>query len=223
MTTANCAVLLNTKVNIETANQEELIAAFEQRITAICMIRAEKANLDPESDVVKHQISAIIDWLRSTDFYTAPASTRFHDSEPIGLLRHSLNVYNQALDIKNLPKFSKVSLDSIALVSLCHDLCKIGLYSSYMRNVKNEETGVWEKVPSYKREKPMYPIGHGQASVYILSRFIKLSFEEMLAIRWHMGAWYVCDSEMDDLQKSNEDYPLGHLLQFADQLSIVNY
>ena len=93
----------------------------------------------------------------------------------------------------------------------------------YMRNVKNDETGIWEKVPSYKRIDASIPLGHGAQSMFMASRLFKLTADESLAIRWHMGVWNVSSNEYNDLQQANENYPLVHLLQFADQLSIVNY
>lgn len=167
----------------------------------------------------------IVAWLETTDFFTAPASTRYHESEVCGLVFHSLKVYNEATTLQSIPAFSSCNVCSWALVALVHDWCKIGLYEQFTRNVKNEHTGQWEKVPSFKIAdvKRNNTLGHGAASMFIIGQYIRLSYEEALAIRWHMGTWNVCESEFGDLQDSNENYPLVHMIQFADQLAITLY
>lgn len=167
----------------------------------------------------------ILTWLETTDFFTAPASTRYHESAPCGLVFHSLKVYNEATTLQTIPAFASCNVCNWALAALVHDWCKIGLYESYTRNVKNETTGQWEKVPSFKiaEVKRNNTLGHGTASMFMISQFIRLSLEEALAIRWHMGTWNVCDGEFNDLQDSNENYPLVHMIQFADQLAITKY
>lgn len=162
-------------------------------------------------------------WITGTDFFTAPASTRFHGSFEGGLCEHHLDVYNETVDLLTLPKFQHVNADSAYLVALVHDFCKIGQYVPYMRNVKNDETGQWEKVQAYKYDKPAFPLGHGVTSMWIASKLIPMSFEEMLAVRWHMGSYRCIYDELGELQESNERYPLVLLLQFADQLSITGY
>ena len=163
----------------------------------------------------------LITWLRNTDFYEAPASTRYHESYKHGLLIHTLNVYNNICDLWKLDKFHDVDIYSAALVALVHDWCKIGLYEVYQKNVK--ENGVWKQVDAFKRNSPSYPLGHGETSMFLADRFCKLTPEEATAIRWHMGKWYCHDSLDNDLQTANETFPLVHMLQFADQLSITNY
>ena len=163
-------------------------------------------------------------WIENTDFFTAPASTRFHGSFEGGLLEHHLDVYNECVNLCKLPKFSdKVEPSSAYLCALVHDLCKVGLYSPYMRNVKNDETGRWEKVQAYQYDKPQYPFGHGASSMYIIQQFMHLTRDEALAIRWHMGEYNACQNEMSELQEARDNYPLVLLLQTADRLSIVNY
>ena len=163
-----------------------------------------------------------LDWLRTTDFYSAPGSTIYHDAYVGGLLDHTLRVVNQIIDVSQLSKFTKCSIVSAILVACVHDWCKIGLYTSYTRNVKNEQ-GQWEQVDAFKRQPAAIPLGHGVESLYKASKIFNLSEAESVAIRWHMGSWNVCDPEMNDLQSANERYPLVHMLQFADQLSIVEY
>lgn len=162
-------------------------------------------------------------WITGTDFFTAPASTRFHGSFEGGLCEHHIDVYNETVDLLTLPKFQHVNVDSAYLVALVHDFCKIGQYVPYLRNVKNDETGQWEKVQAYKYDKPAFPLGHGVTSMWIASKFLPLSLEEMLAIRWHMGEYNCCENEMGELQEARDRYPLVLLLQTADRMSITGY
>ncbi len=129
----------------------------------------------------------LIEWLCGTDFFTAPASTRFHGACESGLVMHSLNVYKLLKEKCTHCDFD-YSDESIALVALCHDFCKINLYHEGFRNVKNDETGQWEKVKIYTTEDP-FPYGHGEKSVFLIERFLRLSTEEAMAIRWHMGGF----------------------------------
>lgn len=207
--------------SISANNQQFMIDSFETIIIGSAFIRARNAGKDPDEAFLA--VTRFLDWVRSTDFYSCPGSTRFHDAEPNGLLFHSLYVYNNILDVQTLPKFNKVQFHSLALISLCHDFTKIGNYESFMRNVKNETTGQWEKVPSYRWKCNPFPFGHGVASMYILSKFFQLSMEEMLAIRWHMGYYCVSDREAGELEDAGENYPMVKMLQFADQLACVKY
>lgn len=162
-------------------------------------------------------------WIKETDFFKAPASTRFHGSFEGGLCQHHLDVYNETVDLIKLDKFKTIDPASAYLVALVHDYCKIGLYTPYLRNVKNEETGKWEQVQAFRYDKPQYPFGHGVTSMYLAQQFIPLSREQSLAIRWHMGEYNVCKNEESELQEARDRYPLVLLLQTADRFSITNY
>ena len=122
----------------------------------------------------------------STDFFTAPASTRFHGDHEGGLLEHSLKVYEILNEkLKHTPIEMNIPDDTIKIAALLHDICKVNFYKVSYRNAKNE-LGVWEKVPYYTIEDTI-PYGHGEKSVMMISEFIKLTPEERYAIRWHMG------------------------------------
>lgn len=162
-------------------------------------------------------------WIRETDFFEAPASSRFHGCFKEGLLYHHFDVYNQMLDLMKLDKYKDVNAISAALTALTHDWCKIGLYETYMKNVKDDETGVWNKVQAYRYAKPQFPLGHGVASMYLVNKFIPLNLEESLAIRWHMGEYNCCQNEMSELQEARDNYPLVQMLQMADRLAITSY
>lgn len=208
--------LVGCRIHTSSFTQQDYVDTYQKLLLGCVCIR--------NKEVTPYMLNWV-DWLDKGDFYTAPSSTRFHDAYESGLLIHSMNVYNQIVDVWKLDKFKNVTPDSFTLVALTHDWCKIGLYEGYMRNVKNEITGRWESVQSYRWRDSgsAFPFGHGASSMFLVNRFFKLSTAECLSIRWHMGNWNVADNEVNDLQKSNETEPLVHMLQFADQLSIVNY
>lgn len=127
----------------------------------------------------------------NSDFFTAPASTKYHCAYEGGLCEHSLNVYECLKDylernrVKNEYGLSYPD-ESVAVVALLHDICKVNLYKVSTRNKKNEVTGQWDKVPFYEYHDTL-PYGHGEKSVYIASSYMRLTREEAMAIRWHMG------------------------------------
>lgn len=162
------------------------------------------------------------DWILKTDFFTAPASTIYHDSEPFGLLKHTIRVLANAFDLLKLRKFRDVSLYDAALVSIVHDFCKIDFYEEYQKNVKNEQTGVWEKQTAYRCKGSAIPLGHGVTSMFMAQKFFKLTTEQALAIRWHMGEHNVSQNEIHDLMDANEKYPLVQLIQMADRMAIMS-
>ena len=129
----------------------------------------------------------LLEWMdKRTDFFYAPASTRFHGAHAEGLVMHSLNVYDLMRERND--RDQSEDPESIAIVSLLHDLCKANFYKESTRNVKNERTGQWEKVPYYSIED-RFPYGHGEKSVYLIERFMRLKPAEAMAIRWHMGGF----------------------------------
>ena len=160
----------------------------------------------------------LLEFLEKSDFFTAPASTRFHGAYEGGLLRHSLNVYECLVAylgrerVKEQYKL-KASDETAAIVALLHDLCKVNFYTVSYRNSKNEQTGQWEKVPFYSINDTL-PYGHGEKSVYMISGFMKLSREEAMAIRWHMGFSGLEDK--NTIGAALEKYPLAFALSVAD-------
>ena len=202
-------------------DMKELPDMLDYLLTGAILCRAYRQGKNPDTAVPTS--NAIIKWLHETDFYRAPASTQYHEAYVGGLLVHTMNVYNTAVELHKVNKFNEVPMDSIALVSIVHDWCKIGNYESYNRNVKNDETGTWEQVLSFRNKSINIPLGHGVTSMFLASKFFRLSAEESAAIRWHMNHWNVADNEVNDLQRANENYRMVHYIQFADQLSIVSY
>lgn len=140
-----------------------------------------------KENISREGIDDLMDWLNQTDFFSSPASTRFHGSFEGGLVMHSLNVYSQ---LKKLAQFYECDAtpESIALVSLFHDLCKVGCYKTEMR-WRKDENNQWEQYPTYKFEEDFAYGGHGSKSVYLVQSFVKLTPDEASAINCHMGAW----------------------------------
>lgn len=128
----------------------------------------------------------LLKWLSTTDFFTAPASTKYHCACEGGLLQHSLNVYKVLME--RYFNAETENAESFAICALLHDLCKAQFYKVSTRNVKNETTGAWEKQPFYQVEDS-FPYGHGEKSVFLIERFMRLKTSEAMAIRWHMGGF----------------------------------
>ena len=164
----------------------------------------------------------LLGWLESTDFFEAPASTRYHLSREGGLAEHSVNVWRRLRDTVqfecahiNGGNLSTFTMETVAICGLLHDVCKAGFYKVEMRNRKNEH-GKWEQYPFYIVDDQI-PYGHGEKSVYIISGFMKLTREEAMAIRWHMGGF-------DESVKGGSyamsgawgKYPLAVILHIAD-------
>ena len=153
----------------------------------------------------------------ASDFFTAPASTRYHGAYEGGLVEHSLNVYECLCDYMERERVRELygleaSNETIAIVALLHDLCKMNFYKPGFRNVK-DDNGVWQKVPTYEIEDKL-PYGHGEKSVYIISGFMRLTREEAFAIRYHMG--FSGSEEPRNVGSAFEMFPLAFALSTAD-------
>lgn len=160
----------------------------------------------------------LLDYLNKTDFFTAPASSKFHSAYSGGLAEHSINVYRRFLQEleheygKDLE--AKYSMESIAICGLLHDLCKINYFKEDTRNVK--VNGEWVQQPYYTVDEQL-PYGHGEKSVYIINGFIRLTRDEAMAINWHMG---FCDARFKggyyNLGDAYYKYPFAFLFHIAD-------
>ncbi len=159
-------------------------------------------------------INDLIDFLENSDFFKAPASTRYHGNYEGGLVEHSLNVYKLLCEkVKNSPIKIDVSNDSLIIIALLHDICKVNYYKVDYRNAKNS-LGVWEKVPYYTVDDTI-PYGHGEKSVMMISEYIKLTVEEKYCIRWHMG--FTEPKELyGTLGQAFKKFPLALLVHEAD-------
>ena len=164
-------------------------------------------------------IENIIELFEEQGFFTAPASTKFHLSHEGGLVEHSLNVCDMALEIRKMLIGRDDSLrerlpeDSVIIAALLHDTCKGDIYKPVMKKQKNE-FGIWTDVPGYDVDYSSFPLGHGEKSVYMVSGFMRLTREEAMAIRWHMGFSGIEDK--NSIGKALEMFPLAFALSVAD-------
>lgn len=163
--------------------------------------------------VNREGIDNLLNWIEGTDFYEAPASTRFHGSYAGGLLEHSLNVYDEAMRLISAYPEVDVSEESVIIAALFHDLCKANLYEKTKKNRKNEETGLWEKYDSYTINEKFCYGGHGSKSVFLVRYFIDLTPEEAVAINCHMSCW---DGDTK-VGKAYEQFPFAWIIHVADE------
>lgn len=179
-------------------NQERFIEIFREKIT-------------------REGADKLLDFLMKSDFFTAPASTRYHGACEGGLVQHSLNVYDCLVDILNRPRMKELygieySDESIAIAGLLHDVCKVNFYKTSFRNAK-DENGKWVSVPYYTIEDNL-PYGHGEKSVYIVSGFMRLTRDEAFAIRYHMG--FSGTEDTNNVGRALEMFPLAYAVCCAD-------
>lgn len=171
------------------------------------------------TNIKREGADKLLEYLLSpaSDFFTAPASSKFHSAYEGGLCEHSLNVYDCLVAYLDSPiakeRFGfSYSPESIAIVSLLHDLCKVNVYKKGFRNVKDER-GAWQRVDTFEYDDKL-PYGHGEKSVYIISGYMKLTREEAFAIRYHMG--YSSTEDVRNVSLAFEMFPLAFALSTAD-------
>ena len=199
---------------------EQQIAANKQRFIDLCNEHIHREGLDK-----------VLAYLEKSEFYTAPSSTRFHLNEDGGLCLHSMNVFEAACKIYNemakpaivngtSPFTEEVSMESIAIATLFHDLCKIKLYHKTER-WKKDDKNRWVSYPGYE-VKDDFPLGHGEKSCLMLSWYMRLKPEEMLAIRWHMGMFDMGESGTPlrmSFFSATDKSPLVSIVHAADFLT----
>lgn len=161
-------------------------------------------------------IDDLMQWLANSDFYTAPASTRYHESFEGGLALHSLNVLHHLVKL-NEHYGTGYDIETLTIVALFHDICKVGCYKTSMRNVKDDVTGVWSKVPYYTFDEQFKFGGHGSKSVFLLQNFMKLTPDEAVAINCHMGV----ENAKWEVLEAHRACPLAFLLHTADMASTI--
>ena len=190
----------------------------ERYISLIKSIEMEGANVD-----------RFLDWLTNkSDFFLAPASSKYHCDYAGGLCQHSLNVYDAL--VKLLNEFQAIAgrdydENLVKVVSLLHDISKANFYETYLRNVKDDETGEWKKVQEYKVREPENRFiygSHEQNAEYIARNFFPLNVEASTAILHHHGgmSW---DSAKDDISGVYDRFPLATLLHLADMAATYIY
>ncbi|MEG1999980.1 MAG: hydrolase [Evtepia sp.] len=171
-----------------------------------------------ERCIQREGATALLEFLRDkSDFFSAPASTRYHGDYIGGLCDHSVNVYHCLKEYLARERVTELygleySDETVAVVALLHDVCKVGCYKTGTRNVKGED-GRWKAVPTFFYEDPL-PYGHGEKSVYIVNGYLRLSREEAMAIRWHMGFSGTEENRM--VGEAFTRYPLAFALSVAD-------
>lgn len=166
------------------------------------------------NEIHRDGIENLLSWLETTDFYTAPASAKYHSCFPGGLCLHSLNVHKRI--VTKVSSGDGIDKESLAIVSLFHDLCKANFYKQDLRNTKDER-GQWIKVPYYTFDD-QFPLGHGEKSLFLIQRHIELTNDEALAVRWHMGNFglMIGSNEMIALNNAMRKSRLLIMLQQAD-------
>lgn len=171
------------------------------------------------ANIKREGADKLLQFLEESDFFTAPASTRYHGSHPGGLCEHSINVYECLCDYLKRPRAKELygmnyTDETVAIVSLLHDVCKTNFYVETTRNVK--EDGVWKTVPYYSIDDPL-PYGHGEKSVYMISAYMKLTRDEAFAIRYHMGFSESNNvTYLNNVGKAYELFPIAFAVSVAD-------
>ncbi len=170
-----------------------------------------------QENIHRYGIDQLLDFIAKSDFFSAPASTKFHGSYPGGLVEHSVNVY-RAMTKLNADYNLGYSEETIAITALFHDICKINFYKIENRNVKNDQ-GQWVTVQAYGVDEKI-PLGHGEKSCIMLQWYIQLNIDELLAIRWHMGEFDTAVKGGDSACARAQDYcKLVPLLHIADMIA----
>ena len=169
----------------------------------------------------------VIKGLEKLGFFDAPASTKFHSDFSGGLLYHSLQVYEQAMKIREIEialrpwTEERLPVDSVTITALLHDVCKSEIYKVEFRNRKND-LGQWERYQTWKADYAHNPLGHGEKSVIrLLQMGLELRLPEILAISWHMGAWDLSSSHeaVGNFNEACDTSPLVPVIMAADQLA----
>lgn len=167
------------------------------------------------NDIDRDGVYELMEWLEKSDFYSAPASTKFHGNYAGGLLEHSLNVYDELKRLLKIYDDSvSVNESTIRIVSLFHDLCKVNFYTTEKRNRKNS-SGQWESYDAYSIKEKLCYGGHGSKSVFIIQNFMNLTPEEAVSINCHMASW----DGNKDVGNAFEQFPLAWLVHVADEAS----
>lgn len=158
----------------------------------------------------------LLAWLETTDFFTAPASTKYHDAYEGGLADHSVKVFHELIRLLKAYPELRVTAETAAIIALLHDLCKVNCYKTEYRNRKNEY-GQWEKYPVYTFKEDFCYGGHASKSVYLIQRYMNLNETEAVAIHCHMGVengnWAV--------NEAFRAFPLAFLLHTADMAATI--
>jgi hypothetical protein len=168
------------------------------------------------TNVKREGTEELLSYLQKTDFFSCPASTKFHCDYEGGLCEHSLSVYKRLKRMVAAEEKVEASEETIAICGLLHDVCKANYYKVQMRNTK--QNGAWVEQPFYTVDDSL-PFGHGEKSVYIINGFMRLTREEAMAINWHMGFTDARAQVGYALSEAFRKFPLATLMHAADFLS----
>ena len=176
-------------------------------------------------DTGRENIDYVIEDLDAWGFFTAPASAKGPGAYPGGLLEHSLNVYDAAVEARKAMIVLRPDLeddlkaDSIAIAALLHDVCKSDLYRLVKKKRRNE-VGQYEEFEQYEIHDENFPVGHGEKSVILLLQSgLDLKDDEICAIRWHMGPWNMSGDDEKFYRQAGKATPLQPLIHAADTLA----
>lgn len=202
-----------------------------------CHLSHEPHNINSLTEYLKHlsslfnqavkdfELYNLTSYLKNTDFFIAPASSSFHLSFPHGLFIHSMLTFKNAVMLNNCYGFN-INKRSLFIASAFHDLCKVNFYNKGQKWRKDDSTNRWEKYSTYLVEDN-FPLGHGEKSLFILSKFVELTDEEALAIRWHMGfsdsgvhAGYPTTKPFR--QSMSHDHPLSQIIMCSDTINCLS-
>lgn len=177
--------------------------------------------------ISREGVDDLVVWLKQTDFFIAPASTNFHGNYEGGLLDHSIYVTRFALHNFNFIVKEKPDLEylreSVVICGLFHDVCKVNYYNKEQKWYKDEQNK-WKEYYGWN-VKDEFPLGHGEKSIYFISKFIKLTNPEAMAIRWHMGSSEISvnltNTPQNYAYQQAIDHPLVRLIHCADMLAMT--
>lgn len=196
--------------------QAEQLSMF---IEEVKMLNNDKFIFETEARtaIKRKGLEELLTFLHMSDFFTAPASAKYHGAVENGLVKHSLAVFDNFWKLAPIYGYNHTpeNDESAAIVCLFHDICKADFYKLAYKNVKDDETGKWTKAPYYTIDEKMPFGGHGAKSLYIVSKYIKLYDDEAMAIYHHMGAWD--KSNYSDPGKAYSYSLLAWLLHVADE------
>lgn len=166
-----------------------------------------------QENIKRDGLEGLLKWFDQSDFYTAPASTKYHGAYAGGLCEHSLDVFRMAIVAKSAFGLDDLDMESVAIACLFHDLCKVNFYKLDERNQK--VNGQWVKVPYYAIEEKFNFGGHGSKSVFLVQQFMRLKTDEAAAINCHMG--FSDGASALSVSNAYHAFPLAWLIHIADE------
>lgn len=181
---------------------------------------AEQFSALVKENISRKGIDELMNWLfNETDFKKAPCSTKYHMNIPGGLLQHSLNVYNVLVNLAvDFGYDVQKHAETLTIISLFHDVCKTNFYKPAI--LKKKVGSSWIEYQGYEIDDEL-PLGHGEKSCILIQRYMKLTNDELLAIRWHMGAYDDACRSGNFMQLSNAQnkHKFVTMLHCADMLA----